>query len=99
MQIPEPGFYYHYKHDPQKDFNNYTYGVIGIALHSEDKSYLVMYRPLYNAEWLPPAQCSVRPLEMFFEEVEYQGKTLLRFTKITDQGIIEKLTEIKNQLY
>jgi len=99
MQIPENGFYYHYKHHQEKGFNDHAYEVIGIAQHSEDKSYLVMYKPLYRADWLAPAQCCVRPIEMFFEEVEFEGKTVPRFVKITDPKVISKLTEIRDQMY
>jgi hypothetical protein len=52
--IPEPGFYYHYKHDPNGSVNNYAYEVLGIGHHTEDScrpedEYLVVYRPLYEA--------------------------------------------------
>lgn len=35
-KIPEKGFYYHYKHDPKGEFNNYAYEVVGLGLHTED---------------------------------------------------------------
>jgi hypothetical protein len=28
-QCPEPGYYYHYKHDPNGPLNNYTYYIYG----------------------------------------------------------------------
>ncbi len=37
-QIPEKGFYYHYKHDPKKGVEYYAYEVFGVALHTEDGS-------------------------------------------------------------
>ncbi len=46
-KLPQNVFYYHYKHDSNKDFNNYGYEVIGVALHSEERNYTVLYRPLY----------------------------------------------------
>lgn len=99
MQIPENGFYYHYKHDDAKGFNDYAYEVVGLALHSEEKSYLVLYRPLYENDWLAPAQCSARPLELFFNEVTYNNRTLSHFWKITNPDVVAKLEEMKKKLY
>ena len=68
-QFPKPGRYRHYKGS--------DYQVIDVARHSEDESYLVVYRPLYGegALW-------VRPLDMFMESVEVDGKTLPRFAYV-----------------
>ena len=33
---PEPGFYYHYKHDPDGPLNNYAYYIYGVGHHTED---------------------------------------------------------------
>jgi hypothetical protein len=99
MKFPEKGFYRHYKHNPEKGFNDYVYEVIGIALHSEEKTYMVAYRPVYENSYLAPANFSVRPLDMFLEDVEVNGKTLPRFEHITEQKLIEDLLEIKNKMY
>ncbi|GEM_PF-2378929 len=55
-----------------------------------------MYIPLYDAPWLPPAQYCVRPLELFFENVEYDGKIVPRFVKIIDEEIIAILMTSKS---
>ncbi len=34
--IPEKGFYYHYKHDPKGEVNNYAYEVMGVGSHTEE---------------------------------------------------------------
>jgi len=60
------GRYRHYKGN--------EYDVIGVAKHSEDETELVVYRPLYGESGL-----WVRPLEMFVEEVNFEGKTVPRF--------------------
>ncbi|BFT31497.1 hypothetical protein D210916BOD24_26730 [Alteromonas sp. D210916BOD_24] len=64
-----PGRYKHYK--------GHMYDVYEVATHSEDESKLVVYRPCYGerALW-------VRPLEMFVETVEKNGKTIPRFAYI-----------------
>lgn len=65
------GIYKHYK--------GKEYLVTGIARHSETLEYLVTYISLYDnsngALW-------VRPLYMFLENVEVEGKTVPRFEYI-----------------
>jgi hypothetical protein len=48
--------------------------VVGIAKHSETMEELVVYRALYGEHGL-----WVRGLKMFLEEVEVEGKKVLRF--------------------
>jgi hypothetical protein len=71
MQVPtlRLGRYRHYKG------NEYT--VLGVALHSETHEELVVYRPEYGERGL-----WVRPKEMFFEHVVFNGQRVLRFTYI-----------------
>jgi hypothetical protein len=102
---PEIGaFYYHYKHTDDS-VNNYAYEVIGIGHHTEieglEESAMVIYRPLYESAGVYKIgkHYDVRPLAMFMEPVEKEGKILPRFTKITDEKIIAELVEIKNQMY
>lgn len=63
------GTYRHYK--------GKTYEVLGIAHHSETLEELVVYRPLYGERGL-----WVRPLTLFLETVEVDGRRLPRFTYI-----------------
>ncbi len=98
MQIPENGFYYHYKHDEAKGFNDHAYEVFGIARHTEEKGFLVLYKPLYENDWFIPANYQARPLDMFNEDVIIDGKSVPRFTKITDLELIEKLKLVKNTI-
>ncbi|WP_193074158.1 DUF1653 domain-containing protein [Pseudomonas sp. FME51] len=67
----KPGRYRHYK---GKD-----YQVIDVARHSETEELLVVYRTLYGE-----FDIWVRPLGMFIEEVIVDGKTLPRFTFISE---------------
>ena len=69
MQLPKKGKYRHYKGN--------EYELIGIANHSETLEKMVVYRALYGegALW-------VRPLSMWSESVEVNGKSVLRFTYI-----------------
>jgi hypothetical protein len=105
--LPDLGFYYHYKHDPSGEINNYAYEVIGVGYHTEDDcrpidQYLVWYRPLYDAFVYRLGKGKLgdtRPLSMFMEEVTKEGKTFPRFAKITDPETIAKLTEIRNTMY
>lgn len=99
------GFYYHYKHDPEKGFNNYAYEIINIGHHTEidglKESAMVIYAPLYPEAgvYKEGRHYDVRPLEMFLEEVEKDGKTFKRFSEITDIELITKLQEVKKELY
>lgn len=97
--IPRKGFYYHYKHDPKKDFNNYAYEVIGTALHSEERNYTVLYRPLYPNTFLAPANYVARPLGMFMEQVKVGGEVVPRFRLIANREVIERLEKIKAEMY
>ena len=101
---PEKGFYYHYKHDPQGAVNNYAYEVMGIGHHTEveglRESAMVMYRPLYEASvYKLGKHWDLRPINMFLEPVTKDGKTFSRFTKITDQTVIDALTKIQKEMY
>lgn len=60
------GKYRHYKGN--------LYTVIGIAKHSETLEEMVVYRAEYGEHGL-----WVRPLVMFAEDVEIDGKTVPRF--------------------
>jgi hypothetical protein len=53
--------------------------VLDIAIHSEDESVLVLYRPLYGEGLL-----WVRPYDMFFEKVIVNGAEKNRFSFISE---------------
>lgn len=98
--FPHKGdFYRHYKADPAKDQHDHMYEIVGIALGSEDKQFYVLYRPVYANTWLAPADVMSRPLDMFFETVEKDGKTLPRFAHITDAALIAELREARSTMY
>ncbi len=58
-------------------FKGKRYEVIGVAKHSETLEEMVVYRALYGEHDL-----WVRPLKMFQEEVEFNGKKVLRFKRV-----------------
>ncbi len=64
-----PGRYRHYK--------GRDYLVIDVATHSETEERLVVYRTDYGDHSL-----WVRPLDMFVETVEVDGRTVPRFNYI-----------------
>ena len=65
----KPGRYRHFK--------GKEYEVLGVARHSETEEELVVYRALYGDFGL-----WVRPVSMWNETVERDGKTFRRFTYI-----------------
>ncbi|MBU0612597.1 DUF1653 domain-containing protein [Patescibacteria group bacterium] len=69
------GKYRHYK--------GREYEVTGIAKHSETLEDLVVYRALYDSEEFGNNSLWVRPLPMFIEEVEVNGKLVPRFKFVT----------------
>ena len=69
-QLPR-GRYRHYKGG--------EYDVIDVARHSETEELMVVYRPLYGEREL-----WVRPLSMFLDSVELDGKTIPRFQRLAD---------------
>ncbi len=114
MNTPEKGFYYHYKHDPAKGIFDTAYEVIGNAfnteaggnVHTDDPevflgSEVVIYRPLFDDSLVYKANKRFwfRPVKMFFDKIEKDGKTFPRFQKITDPEIISKLEKIRNSMY
>ena len=69
MSELQPGKYRHFKGG--------LYEVVGIALHSETREEMVVYRPLYGEGGL-----WVRPLHMFLECVVVDGVTTPRFQRV-----------------
>ncbi len=62
----KPGLYQHYKGE--------QYEVIDLVRHSETEETLVLYRALYGERGL-----WVRPLTMFSESVNVEGRSTPRF--------------------
>ena len=60
-------------------FKGNFYEVIDIALHSETKEPFVVYRALYGEHGL-----WIRPLSMFDETIESEGKIFKRFQYVGD---------------
>ena len=69
MSELQPGKYRHFKGS--------LYEVVGIALHSETREEMVVYRPLYGEGGL-----WVRPLHLFLERVVVDGVTMPRFARV-----------------
>lgn len=72
MTSIRPGKYRHFKGG--------EYEVLGVARHSETEEELVVYRALYGAGGL-----WVRPVSMWTETVERDGKRFARFTYIGEE--------------
>jgi hypothetical protein len=104
--LPEPGYYYHFKHDPNGPVNNYAYYIYGVGHHTEDNcrdddAFMQVYRPLYEEAYAyrHGGLFDLRPLHMFFKPAMRDGRPVPRFTKIADPGVIARLQAIKARLY
>lgn len=67
----KPGKYQHYK--------GKQYEVVGIAHHSETLEPLVVYKAPYESPEFGNNALWVRPLAMFTENIEVEGKLMSRF--------------------
>ncbi len=76
--MTKPGIYKHYKGN--------LYELIAVANHSETLEKLVVYKALYGegGVW-------VRPLSMWDEQIEINGKTVHRFE------LVEEKAEVQNE--
>lgn len=98
MNLPDKGYYYHYKHNPKLGINDHAYELVGVAKHTEDATYTVIYKPLYRNDFLGSAKYFSRPLEMFMDEVMVNSVRMPRFTKIIDPTIVYKLDQINKTI-
>lgn len=71
--VSERGRYQHYKGD--------YYHVLGTGIHTETGEKFVYYTPGYKPGILE-AKYWIRPYNMFFENVIYEGKEVPRFKKV-----------------
>ena len=69
-----------------RHFKGNEYMVLAIAKHSETLEDFVVYEALYDNK---VSKMWVRPLKMFTETVEKDGKMVNRFEYIGDQNVDE----------
>ena len=66
-----------------RHFKGGEYQVLGTAKHSESLDVMVIYKPLYELKE-GELETWVRPIEMFFDTKEDQGKIVPRFVFIEE---------------
>lgn len=66
-----------------RHFKGNVYRFVGIAKDSETLEEMVVYQAMYG-----DGQMWVRPKEMFFGEVEREGKVMKRFTEIPEPEVL-----------
>lgn len=78
----------HWRHYKSSGGEDYTYEVLGIAIHSETQEEMVIYKTLYESRGengklpFPKGTTFVRPLSMWFDMVEWNGNLVWRFTEM-----------------
>lgn len=55
------------------------YEVLGVARHSETGEFLIVYKGLYDHPERGRDALNVRPVKMFLETVEHEGRQIPRF--------------------
>ncbi|MEK6908751.1 MAG: DUF1653 domain-containing protein [Nanoarchaeota archaeon] len=65
-----------------KHYKGNFYEVIALAKHSETLEELVVYKALYDSKDFGNNAVWVRPIKMFEESLDFEGKIVKRFTFI-----------------
>ena len=71
-----PGIYEHYK---STETDRRYYQVLGVSRNTETEELYALYIPLYVIPEHVGVRFQCRPLGMFIEDVELDGKTVPRF--------------------
>jgi hypothetical protein len=59
-----------------------------------------VYRPLYDAyAYRNGGMFDLRPLHMFYQPAQWNGKEVRRFTRIADPEVIAQLQAIRARMY
>lgn len=106
-QMPEAGYYYHYKHDPAKGVYDYAYYIYGAGNCTEDLpqelahlQHWQVYKPLYESfVYRTGKRFDLRPLHMFFEPAMVEDREVPRFTRITDPAVLSALKVRRREMY
>jgi len=67
-----------------KHYKGKLYQVLGLARHSETLEELIVYQALYESKEFGNHAIWVRPVKMFTENVVFEGKSVKRFTFISN---------------
>lgn len=80
-----------YRHYKSKGGNDHVYEIVGIGRHTEfepgDPQFLmVVYKPLCHSQVLNDYRLDffIRPMSLFWSEVEVDGQNVPRFTLVTE---------------
>ncbi len=113
-RVPEPGFYHHFKRNPNGPAREGAYEVLGIGFHTEagtmvappySQEHFVNYRPLYEHQLYKLTRrfgilcVFTKPLGLWFSEAQRSGVYIPRYQKITDRAVIAELERIRDSMY
>ena len=77
MKKLQTGIYRHYK--------GKKYEVLGVVKHSETLEPMALYKAMYDSTEFGPNALWVRPLELFLENVNVDGKKQPRFEYVSEK--------------
>lgn len=100
QNLPELGFWRHYKYDPEQGWDHHAYVATHFSLDTDTDLLRVAYLPLYyETSYLRVAKdCSIS-LGRWNSMVEWRGESVPRYTRITDPETIEKLRVREQEMY
>ena len=61
-----------------KHYKGNDYKIVVLGKHSETEEEMVVYEQLHSG------RIYIRPMNLFFNDVEWEGKTVPRFTFVSD---------------
>ncbi len=67
---------------PYRHYKGHLYDIVAEGLHSETHEEMIVYKSLEAHDQYPVGSVWIRPKNMFFAQVEVDGKSVPRFSVV-----------------